>query len=162
MAYMHVNYAVTKHGTGFPANVLAQEYGDHILNVKLASDTDNGMLVAADVSQAWPEFDVFDEVAVTTFEGIVEQQMPDGMWLVCVTNPGDALFVYQKPLTPYESPRELTKEDAFFNKAGDIVRCYNLAKYDRIAVSEDNFNGTPVAGALINGVEDKKMTVGSY
>lgn len=162
MAYMHVNYNVTKHGTGYPANVNAQEYGDHILNIKLASDTDNGMLVAADVSKVWPEFDVFDEAAVNTFEGIVEQQMPDGMWLVCVTDPGDALFVYQKPLTPYESPRELTKEDAFYNKKDDIVRCYCLKKFDRIAVSEDNFNGTPEAGATISGVEDKKMTVGSY
>lgn len=162
MAYMHVNYAVSKHGTGYPANVLAQEYGEHILNIKLASDTDNGMLVAADVSKVWPEFDVFDEAAVTTFEGVVQQQMPDGTWLVCVTDPGDALFVYQKPLTPYESPRELTREEAFFNKEGDIVRCYKLAKFDRVSISEDNFNGTPVAGAMITGVEDKKMTVGSY
>ena len=162
MAYMHTAYTVSTHGTGFPANVMAQEYGNHIVNVKLASDTDNGMLVAADVSKVWPEFDVFDEAAVTTFEGVVEQQMPDGTWLVCVTNPGDALFVYQKPLTPYESPRELTKEKAFFNKKDDIVRCYCLTKFDRIAVSEDNFNGTPEAGAMISGVEDKKMTVGSY
>ena len=162
MAYMHVAYAVSSHGTGFPANVLAQEYGEHILNVKLASDTDNGMFVAADVSKAWPEYDVFDEATVTTFEGIIEQQMPDGMWLVCVTDPGDALFVYQKPLTPYESPRELTREEAFYNKKGDIVRCYKLAKFDRVAISEDNFNGTPEAGATISGVEDKKATVGSY
>lgn len=162
MAYMWTNYTVSKYGTGYPANVNAQEYGDHVLNVKLATDTSNGMLVAADVSKAWSEFDVFDEAAVTTFEGIVEQQMKDGMWLVCVTDPGDALFVYQKPLTPYESPRELTKENAFYNKKDDIVRCYCLKKFDRIAVSEDNFNGTPVAGAMITGVEDKKMTVGSY
>lgn len=162
MAYMHVDYAVTKHGTGYPANTLASQYGEHIVNVKLASDTDNGMLVAADVTKAWPEFDVFDEAAVTNFEGIVEQQMPDGTWLVCVTNPGDALLVYQKELTAYESPRELLKPSAMYNKTGDIVRCYKLAPFDRIAVSEDNFNGTPEAGALVNGVEDKKMSVTSY
>lgn len=162
MAYMNVQYSVSQHGTGFPANTLAQEYGEHILNIKLATNTDNGMLVSADVSKVWPEFDVFDEAAVTTFEGIVEQKMPDGTWLVCVTDPGDALLVYQKELTAYESPRELLKPTAMFNKAGDIVRCYKLAKFDRIAVSEDNFNGTPVAGATISGVEDKKMTIGSY
>jgi hypothetical protein len=120
------------------------------------------MLVAADVTKAWPEFDVFDEATVNTFEGIVEQQMPDGTWLVCVTNPGDALLVYQKELTAYESPRELLKPTAMFNKAGDIVRCYKLSKFDRISISADNFNGTPVAGATISGVEDKKMTIGSY
>ena len=162
MAYMHVDYAVTKHGTGYPANTLASQYGEHIVNVKLASDTDNGMLVAADVTKAWPEFDVFDEAAVTNFEGIVEQQMPDGMWIVNVINPYDALFVYQKPLTPFESPRDLTNENAMYNKEGDIVRCYKLAPFDRIAVSEENFNGTPEAGALVSGVEDKKMSVTSY
>ena len=160
MAYMHVNFAVTEHGIGYPANVLAQEYGEHILNVKLATDTDNGMLVAADVASAWPEFDVFDETAVTSFAGIVEQQMQDGTWLVCVTDPGDALFVYQKPLTPYESPRELTQEKAFYNKAGDIVRCYKLAKFDRIAVSAKNFSGDdPEVGATISSVSNKKMVV---
>ena len=162
MAYMHVNYAVTQHGTGYPANTLASEYGEHLANIKLATDTDNGMIVGLDLTKAWPEYDVFDEAEPTTLTGIVQQKMPDGMWLVCVTSAENAYFVYQKPLTPYESPRELTKESAFYNKAGDIVRGYKLAVLDRIAVSEDNFNGTPVAGATISGVEDKKMTIGSY
>ena len=159
MSYMNVKFNVSKFGTGFPNNTLAEEYGEHLLNIKLASDTANGMLVAADVSKAWPEFDVFDEAAVTEFEGIVEQQLEDGKWLVCVTDPGDALFVYQKPLTPYESPRELLKEEAFYLKKGDIARCYCLAKFDRISVSEDNFEGTPEAGAVVSGVTNKKMTI---
>ena len=161
MAYMNVNWEINEYGTGFPNNTLASEYGEHLLNVQLSTDTDNGMLVAADVDNAWVSFDVFAETAVTTFKGIIEQQMGDGSWLVLVTDPGDALFVYQKPLTPYESPRELLKESAFYNKAGDIVRCYKLAKFDRISVSESNFNGIPVAGAKITGVSDKKMTIGA-
>lgn len=161
MAYMSINWAISEHGTGFPSNTLAQEYGNHILNVKLASNTDNGMLVAADVSKKWADFDVFDEAAVTTFTGVIEQQMPNGNWLVLVTNPGDALLVYQKPLTPYESPRELLQEKAFYNKAGDIVRCYVLSKFDRIEVSASNFNGTPRAGKAITGVSSKKMTIAS-
>lgn len=160
MAYMNVNWNATTYGTGFPANVIAQQYGQHIVNVKLASDTPNGALVAADVSKAWASFDVFDEAAVTTFEGIIEGQDNNGDWIICVTDPGDALFVYQKPLTPYENPKELTLEKHFYNKAGDVVRCYALVKFDRITVSADNLGGAdPAAGKKITGVASKKMTV---
>lgn len=156
MAYMNVAWTVSEHATGLPSNVLAQDYGAHIFNILLGSDCDNGNLVAAG---DWAKFDVFNEAAVTTFTGKIVQQMPNGKWLVLVTNPGDALFVYQKPLTPYESPRELVKEEAFFNKAGDIVRAYELRKWDRVEVSDAGFNGTPAVGATISGVANKKMTV---
>ena len=157
--YMDIKYAVSTFGTGFPNNTLAAEYGEHILNVKLESDTPNGALVSVDTDNAWVSFDVFAEKAATTFKGIVEQQMTDGSWLVCCTDPGDSLFIYQKPLTPYERPRELTEEKAFYNKAGSIVRGYRLAPFDRISVSADNFVGTPEAGAKVNGVQDKKMKI---
>lgn len=161
MAYMSVKYAVNKYGTGFPNATLAEHYGEHIINIKFNSDTANGQFVAADVDNAWPEFDVFAEKAVTSFKGIVEQKMTNGKWLVLVTDPGDALFVYQKPLTGYETPRELTREEAFYNPAGSIGRCYKLAAFDRIEISEDNFEGTPEAGAKINGVTSKKATIAS-
>ena len=159
MAYMSINWQYDKHATALPSNVLAQEYGAHIFNIKLESDTDNGNLVAAG---DWESFDVFEEATVTTFEGKIVEQMPNGNYLVLVTDPGDALLVYQKPLTPYESPREFTREEAFYNKEDDIVRCYELRKWDRFEASALAFNGTPEVGATINGVEDKKMTVGSY
>ena len=160
MAYMHVGLSVSEHGTGFPANVLAQEYGSHIMNVKLATDTDNGMIVGVDTSEQ-VSFDVFNETTPTTLTGTVLQQNQDGSWLVIVETAVNAGFVYQKPLTPYESPKELLDEKAMFNKAGDIVRVYMLQPFDRISVSEDNFNGTPAAKAKITGVSNKKMTIGS-
>ena len=156
MAYMSLNFNVGQHATALPSNVLAQEYGAHIFNILLETDTDNGNLVAAG---DWHDFDVFEEGAVTTFEGEIVQKMPNGNWLVLVTDPGDALLVYQKPLTPYESPRELTKESAFYNKAGDIVRCYELRKWDRFEASDLAFTGTPEVGASITGVASKKMTI---
>ena len=156
MAYMSVNFSVGEHATALPSNVLAQDYGAHIFNILLATDADNGNLVAAG---DWHSFDVFEEAAVTTFEGKVVQKMPNGNWLVLVTNPGDALLVYQKPLTPYESPRELTKESAFYNEAGAIVRCYELRKWDRFEVSEEAFSTTPSVGASITSVASKKMVV---
>ena len=156
MAYMNVAWAVSKHATGLPSNVLAQDYGAHIFNILLGTDCDNGNLVAAG---DWHSFDVFEEAAVTTFEGEIVQQMPNGNWLVLVKDPGDALLVYQKPLTPYESPKELMKEEAFFNAAGDIVRCYELRKWDRFEASAEAFNGDPEVGATISAVSNKKMTV---
>ena len=157
MAYMSINWSVDQHATALPSNVLAQDYGAHIFNIKLASNADNGNLVAAG---DWEAYDVFDEAAVTTFEGKIVHKMPNGNWLVLVTDPGDALLVYQKPLTPYESPRELTEESAFFNKKDDIVRCYELRKWDRFEASDAAFTGTPAVGATISGVASKKMTIG--
>ena len=159
MAYMSINYQIDEHATGYPSNLNAQPYGEHILNIEVATDTDNGMLISADNTKAWKSFDVFEEKAVTTFTGIIEQQMPNGNWLVLVTNPGDAMLVYQEPRTPYESPREFLDEKHFYNKAGDVVRCYVLNKWDRFEVSALAFNGTPEAGKAITGVSNKKMTV---
>ena len=156
MAYMSINMQVGQHATALPSNVLAQEYGAHILNILLGSDADNGNLVAAG---AWHEFDVFEEAAVTTFEGEIVQKMPNGNWLVLVKNPGDALLVYQKPLTPYESPRELTAESAMYNEEGNIVRCYELRKWDRFEASDLAFDGTPEVGASIASVSNKKMVI---
>ena len=155
MAYMHINWSVDSHATALPSNVLAQDYGAHIFNIKLSANCDNGNLVAAG---DWESFDVFTEAAVTTFAGKIVQKMPNGNWLVLVTDPGDALLVYQKPLTPYESPRELTDESAFYNKAGDIVRAYGLCKWDRFEVSDLAFDGTPVVGKTVS-VVSKKLKV---
>lgn len=156
MAYMSVNFSVSEHATALPSNVLAQDYGAHIFNIKLSTNTDNGNLIAVG---DWDSFDVFKEAAVTSFEGEVVQKMPNGNYLVLVKTPGDAVLVYQKPLTPYESPRELTNESAFYNKAGDIVRCYELRKWDRFEASALAFNEEPEIGATITGVSNKKMTV---
>lgn len=155
MAYMHVNWTVGEHATALPSNVLAQEYGAHIFNIKLSANCDNGNLVAAG---DWDSFDVFRETAVTTFAGKIVQKMPNGNWLVLVTNPGDALLVYQKPLTPYESPKALLNESAFYNKAGDIVRAYELRKWDRFEVSDLAFDGTPTIGKAVS-VASKKLKV---
>lgn len=156
MAYMSINMSVGQHATALPSNVLAQEYGAHILNIKLGSDTDNGSLVKAG---DWLELDVFEEEAASEFEGRIVQKMPNGNWLVLVDDPKDCFLVYQKPLTPHESPRDLTKESAMYNLKDDIVRCYELRKWDRFEVSEKAFNGTPEVGATVSGVSEKKMTV---
>lgn len=154
---MSVAFSVTKHAMGYPSNVLAQRSGEHVFSIKLSTDTDNGNLVAAG---DWDGLDVFKEAAVTTFGGKIIQKMSNGNWLVLVTNPGDALLVYEKPLSPYESPKDLLSEKAFYNKAGDRVRAYGLHKFDRFEVSDEAFSGAdPAVGKVISAVTDKKMVV---
>lgn len=149
---------VGTHAKGYPANVNAQQYGDHTPHVLLSSDTDNGNIVGIG---DWDHWDVFQETTPTTFEGKIVDQMVDGTWLVLVKNAVNAAFVYQKPMTPYESPAELLNEKVMYNPAGSVVRTYMLKYLDRIAVSDEGFNGTPKVGATITGVENKKMTIGA-
>lgn len=145
------------HARALPSNVVSQRYGNHMPSVKIDTDTDNGNLIAVGDWVAW---DYFAEAAVTSFTGKIIAQDKNGDWVVLVTNPGDAVFVYQKPLTPYESPEQLLSEKTMYNKAGDIVRTYVLTKFDRITVSTEGFTGLdPSVGATISGVSNKKMVV---
>jgi hypothetical protein len=150
-----------KHGTGFPANTLAEEFGNHLLNIKLTSDTDNGQFIAANPDK-WLSWDVFEEMAATVFEGRIVDKTPNGNYLVLVTKTdGNTCMCYQKPLTAYESPREFTREEAFYNREGDIVRAYVLSLWDRVEISEENFEGEPEVGAKITGIQNKKLVVAS-
>ena len=69
-------------------------------NVELTTAADNGNLIARG---DWVSLDLYKEAAVTTFEGVVQEQAANGNWYVEVTNPGDALFVYQQPVIAEES-----------------------------------------------------------
>lgn len=155
---MSVNFTVAQHATGYPSRVLAREGGKHIYDVVAGSDTDNGNLVAVgdmiDIQR-------FAQAAVTKFTGKIVCKMPNGDWLVEVKDPGDACLVYTKPLSPYEAPADLRSESAFYNKQGDTMRCYELAKGDSFQVNEAAFSATPSAGKNITGVTAKKMVVGA-
>ncbi len=145
------------HARALPSNVVSQRYGNHMPSVRIDTDTDNGNLIAVGDWVAW---DYFAEAAVTSFAGKIIAQDKNGDWVVLVTDPGDACLVYQEPLTPYETPKELLNEKTMYNKAGDIVRTYVLTKFDRITVSTEGFTGNdPAVGATISGVTNKKMVV---
>lgn len=153
---MSVALKVDKHAQGYPNNVLAQRYGEHMFHILLDTDTDNGNLVAVG---DWNGLDVFKEKAVTEFEGEIVEQMSNGNWLVLVKNPGDACLVYEEPISPYESPSIARSEKAMYNEAGSIVRCYGLTKFDRFEVSAEGFEGTPAKKATITSVSNKKMVI---
>lgn len=158
MALMSMFYEISKHATANPSNVLAGEYGAHMFSIQLESDCDNGNLVAAG---DWLSLDLFAEKAATTFKGKIVEKMGNGNYLVLVEEPGDALLVYQVPVGAEEWTSTFKKESNLYNKAGDIVRAYELKKWDRFEVSAEGFNGEPAVGKEITGVANKKMTVGA-
>lgn len=157
MANMHVFYEIAKHATALPSNVLAGEYGAHMFSVLLDSDADNGNLVAIG---DWLSLDLFAEKAVTSFKGKIVEQMGNGNYLVLVEEPGDATLVYQVPVGAEEWTNTFKKESNLYNKAGDIVRTYELKKWDRFEVSKEAFDGEPEVGATIASVANKKMVIG--
>lgn len=159
MANMSIFYEIAKHATAFPSNVLSGDtYGGHMFSILLDSDTDNGNLVAVG---DYLSLDLFAEAAVTEFEGKIVEQMGNGNYLVLVTNPGNATLVYQVPIGAEEWTNTFKKESNMYNKAGDRVRTYGLAKWDRFEVSVEAFEGTPEVGKTITGVTNKKMVVGA-
>ena len=159
MANMTIQYVIAKHATANPSNLLAPDGGEHIYNIKIATDTDNGCLIAPDFVGDMESYDVFNEAAVTGFSGTVVEKMPNGNWLVLVAEPGNACLVYQTPIAAEEWTNNWKKESNMYNKAGDIVRCYALHAGDRFEVSAEAFSGTPAVGGKISDVTGKKMVV---
>lgn len=160
MANMSIKYEIEKHAVANPSNVLSGgTYGGHMFSVKLTSAADNGNLVAIG---DWIGLDLFEEAEVTTFEGKIVEVMPNGNFLVMVTDPGDATLVYQVPVAAEDWTNTWKKESNMYNETGDIVRTYGLVKYDRFEVSKEGFTGEdPEVGKKITGVSSKKMTVAS-
>lgn len=152
---MAIKYEIAKHAVAFPSKLLAQNGGKHIYNIELATDTDNGNLVARG---EFKDLDLYEEATATTFEGVVQKQAANGNWYVEVVNPGDALLVYMQAFIAEEWTNKFKAEANFYNAAGDVVRGYELAVGDVFEVSEAGFTGTPVAGAKVS-VAAKKLVV---
>lgn len=150
-----IKYEIAKHAVAFPSKLLAQTYGKHIYNIELATDTDNGNLVS---KGDFKDLDLYEEAAVTTFEGVIRKQAANGNWYVEVTDPGDALFVYMQTFIAEEWTNKFKKESNFYNAAGEVVRGYELAVGDVFEVSEEGFTGTPEAGKTVT-VAAKKLVV---
>lgn len=138
-----IKYTIEEHTWGAPAKVLASEGGKHIYNVKLSADADNCTFIARDT---WLSLDLYSAKAATTFEGVVREKAANGNWYVEVTDPGDALFIYNVPMINEEWTHNFKKESNFYNAKGDIVRAYELAVGDILEISDKGFTATPAAG----------------
>lgn len=152
---MAIRYEISKHAVAWPSKLLAQNGGKHIYNIKLATDTDNGNLVARG---SFIDLDTYEEAAASTFEGIIQKKAANGNWYVEVVNPGDSLFVYMQAFIAEDWTNKWKKESNFYNAADEIVRGYELAVGDVFEISEEGFTGTPEAGKTVS-VAGKKLVV---
>ena len=152
---MAIKYSIEKHAVAFPSKLLAQNGGKHIYNIELATDTDNGNLVA---KGDFIDLDLYEEAAAKNFAGVIQKQAANGNWYVEVTDPGDALLVYMQAFIAEEWTNKFKKESNFYNAKGDVVRGYELAVGDVFEVSAEAFTGTPVAGKAVS-VAAKKLVV---
>ena len=59
---MAIKYTIETHAVAFPSKLIAQNGGEHIYNIELTSDTDNGNLVA---KGDFVGLDLYKEGAVT-------------------------------------------------------------------------------------------------
>lgn len=148
-----IRYTIEKHAAAFPSKVLAREGGKHIYNVKLTEETDNGNFIARG---DYLSLDLYKQAVAKKFEGVVREQAPNGNYYVEVTDPGDALLVYQVPMIEEEYNDSFNRESNFFNVKDDVVRCYELAVGDIIELSEAAFTANPTVGATV-ALSGKKL-----
>ena len=145
---MAIKFEIEKHAYCFPTKVLAGNGGEHILNIELTNDADNGSIVSVG---DYVSFDNYKEAADTAnFEGKIIDVAADGNFYVEVVNPADCVLIYEVPVIAeqnYDSRFSSIKN--FYNVAGDVVRGYVLHKHDIYELSEEGFEGTPEVGKTV-------------
>lgn len=136
------------HAYCFPTKVLAGNGGEHILNIELTSDADNGSIVSAG---EYKSFDNYVEAAAPAgYEAKIVDVAADGNFYVQVVNPADAILVCEvidNPYNNYDSRFKASKN--FYNAEGDVVRGYVLHKFDVYELSVEGFEGTPEVGKTV-------------
>jgi hypothetical protein len=150
-----IHYEIAKHAVAFPSKLVAQQGGEHIYNIELKADTDNGQLVA---KGKFLDLDLYEEAAVTEFEGKVRKQAANGNWYVEVTNPGDALFVYMQAFIAEDWTNTFKKESNFYNGKGETVRGYALHVGDVFEVSAEGFTGEIAEDKTVT-CENRKLKI---
>jgi hypothetical protein len=152
---MAIKYKIDQHHVCFPTKVLSDKVG-RVLNMVIKEDTDNGTVCGKGKYVSFDQYEVAD--APAGFEGEILEQAADGNWYVEVkkVDPNaPAILIYEVPEIAETYNSEFTKTSNFFNAATaertKTVRGLVLTVTDVYELSEDTFDGTPVAG--------KKVTV---
>ncbi len=150
---MAIRYELEQHHVCFPTKVLSDKVG-RVLNMVIKTDTDNGTVVG---KGKYVSFDQYETAtAPSTFEGEILEQAADGNWYVEVKKVDvndPAILIYEVPEIAENYNSEFTKTSNFFNEASatrtKTVRGLVLTVTDIYELSEDAFDGTPVAGAKV-------------
>lgn len=159
MAYGTIQ--MTKHAVAFPSKVLAGSMGAHIYNITLTSDCDQGGVIGRG---NWLSFDNYAEAAAPAgITGKIVDRAANGNWYVEITAVpanAEALIVYNSPIIPYESPRELADLSNFYNAATEVCKGYVCTIGDIWEVSAEGFTGIPAKNKTLT-VASKKWVVGA-
>lgn len=152
---MAIRMSIEQHHVAFPTKVLSDKVG-RVLNMVIKKDTDNGTVCGKGAYVSFDQYEVAD--APAGFEGEILEQAANGNWYVEVKKVdvnAPAILIYEVPEIAETYNSEFTKTSNFFNKATaertKTVRGLVLTVTDVYELSEDAFDGTPVAG--------KKVTV---
>lgn len=137
--------SLTKHGVASSTKLKATIDG-HILNVEADKDLDNGTLVAIG---DYVEPDYYEAKDSTGFAGKIVEIAANGNFIVEVDDPGDAFLVLTTPKSYISDPSQFAAEHQFYNAEGEIMRCYQLYKYDRFTASAECFDTTPAKGQTV-------------
>lgn len=150
---MAIRYTIESHHVCFPTKVLSERVG-RVLNMVIKEDTDNGTVCG---KGAYVHFDNYEvATAPTTFEGEILEQADNGNWYVevkkiDVNNP--AILIYEVPTIAENYNSKFTSTANFFNQASKdrtkTVRGFVLSVTDVYELSEDAFEGKPVAGKKV-------------
>lgn len=154
---MSLRYEIEKHHVCFPTKVLSERVG-RVLNMVISEDTDNGTVCGKGSYVSFDQYKVAD--VPTAFEGEILEKAADGNWYVEVKKidpNAPAILIYEVPEIAENYNTKFTSVANFFNAASPertkTVRGFVLGVTDVYELSEDAFEGTPVAGkkVTING-----------
>ena len=143
---MAISYNIQKHAYAFQSKLLAANGGNHIYNIRLTSDMDNGTIIG---KGDWVAFDEYEQDSADgSFAGRIVDQAANGNWYVEVIEPADNLLVLEVPELKVPDYKEFTDPKNFYNKTGDVVRAYALSKGDIFEISAEGFTTTPSATSI--------------
>ena len=161
---MALHYEISKHHVAFPTKVLSERVG-RVLNMVISEDTDNGTVCG---KGAYVSFDQYKVAEVpSAFEGEILEKAADGNWYVEVKKidpHAPAVLIYEVPEIAENYNSKFTSVANFFNEASPertkTVRGFVLGVTDVYELSEDAFEGTPVAGKKVT-INGQKHVVGA-
>ena len=122
-------------------DLLGTEFGDHIFNVQMAEDHDNGVVLGLG---DFVEYNYFAEAKAKDFEGKIVFQNSNGTYQVFVTKAADGdILIASVPVGTYEFESEAYAERQFYNGQDEIARAYQLRFGDRFSLSKEGFTTEP-------------------
>lgn len=145
---MAIKFEIEKHAYCFPTKVLAGNGGEHILNIELTADADNGSIVTAGDYKSFDNY--VEDAAPAGYEAKIVDVAANGNFYVQVVEPADAVLVCEVVNIAEQNYDSRFKDvKNFYNKAGEVVRGYVLHKFDIYELSAEGFDGTPEAGKSV-------------